>query len=250
MDIYSCVFYNPSVIAKLIESTDRIPDSPSKRRQNARNGLPSYLQPGRKRQWDSIEQSTTPFCDSLVTPSFFHNDGTAPSPEFDFETELSVALSNSASKAMEFDIDFDFSSLYTLPEMEQSGLVTAFPSPSSELLDDEDENPVLPVSAPTCLLTEAESLRLLYDQSHETRIALKNAVDADKGTSTAYERHIRRFKLWWSMDQDRRLREDQRLTRVTSEPVTATKVAIWLAYEATRPKASHHLFTLRPISKL
>ncbi|KAF9030462.1 hypothetical protein BDZ89DRAFT_899198, partial [Hymenopellis radicata] len=93
-----------------------------------------------------------------------------------------------------------------------------------------------PAALPQSMLTEAEALRVLSDQSHETRLALHNAMDADKGTQAAYPRHIKRYKLWWCLDQDRRIQADPCWVRISSEPVMQTKVAIWLQYESSRPK--------------
>ncbi len=118
----------------------------------------------------------------------------------------------------------------------------------SQLYRFDPPTPSLAIEGPSAtaeLESESESMvivsleeleRRLEKETHETRLALQEAMDQDKGTNKAYPRQLARYHAWFSMDQDLRIKEDPMLPRLSSQPITATKVALYLKWEATRPK--------------
>ncbi|KAJ6482394.1 hypothetical protein DFH09DRAFT_830608, partial [Mycena vulgaris] len=72
--------------------------------------------------------------------------------------------------------------------------------------------------------------------SHTNRLAISAAEQSDKGTEPAYLRHFKSYMWWWPMDQSMRKAEDSTWKEIPALPITATKVAIFLAYETTREK--------------
>ncbi|KAF9498755.1 hypothetical protein BDN71DRAFT_358114 [Pleurotus eryngii] len=57
-----------------------------------------------------------------------------------------------------------------------------------------------------------------------------------KGTEAAYTRHVRDYVAFWDVDQAARAANDQSFSIMPCFPITATKVAIYLAYATTRCK--------------
>lgn len=119
-----------------------------------------------------------------------------------------------------------------LPSISQAALETlyAMPDESSETLGD------ILASQPISTRTIEETLRELHDDTHHDRLELQEQMDEGKGTPVAYARHEKDYYTFWAEDQERRIVEDPSRSKIPAEPINATKVAHFLAYEAFREK--------------
>ncbi|KJA16581.1 hypothetical protein HYPSUDRAFT_219351 [Hypholoma sublateritium FD-334 SS-4] len=78
----------------------------------------------------------------------------------------------------------------------------------------------------------------MTQETHAQRLALEDSIASETGTQIAYARHLKGYEKWWVSDQSRRREEDNTLEYIPSHPITATKVALFLEFETTRPKRS------------
>ena len=88
------------------------------------------------------------------------------------------------------------------------------------------------------------STNYLHDLEAETyhdRNIIQAQLARDKGTADSYPRHLRTYRKWFTLDQDRRLAANLSQMWIQSEPITATKVAAFLAYETKQLKVSFML---------
>lgn len=97
-------------------------------------------------------------------------------------------------------------------------------------------------SQPISIRSIEDTLRELHDDTHHDRLELQEQMDEGKGTPAAYARHEKDYNVFWAEDQERRITEDPTRSKVPAEPINATKVAHFLAYEAFREKVLSHLF--------
>lgn len=109
----------------------------------------------------------------------------------------------------------------------------------SEKLHSFDQDEPVAFSFPKPLATPSSatlSLTALEEQTHTNRLAAQQKMVKEKGTNTAYSRHIQNYEKFWTLDQARRVEEDPAWTFIPSHPITVTKAAIFLQYETTRSK--------------
>ncbi len=109
----------------------------------------------------------------------------------------------------------DLSDLYSFDDSSSSALSSApsTPPPTCDV--------TLPAVEPLeSLVTRsaAETIQELHDESHVKRLELREQMDAEKGTRTAYPCHYSRYLFEWSLDQDQRLQEDPTRARIDAEP--------------------------------
>lgn len=205
-------------------------ESPSRRRHSAISGhLPTHA---KKRTYESVGEF-----DISNSLDWSGQLSGSDSVDFDFNRdfvqELYLPSAASVSPALSTDTTLlDFSNLYTFDESGSSALSSP---PSTPLASESD---FLLGTAPETLLVRsaAETIQELHDESHVKRLELREQMDAEKGTRTAYPRHYSRYLLEWSLDQDQRVKDDPTRMRINAEPITATKVAHFLSKEAFRPK--------------
>ncbi|KAL4257053.1 hypothetical protein AB1N83_013839 [Pleurotus pulmonarius] len=76
----------------------------------------------------------------------------------------------------------------------------------------------------------------LEEESHANRLAVQADMTQGKGTEAAYGRHVKDYTIFWDDNQAMRAATDPSYAVIPSFPITATKVAIYLAYATTRCK--------------
>jgi hypothetical protein len=83
---------------------------------------------------------------------------------------------------------------------------------------------------------------ILTHESHTQRLIIQDQLISDKGTQAAYYRHIKKYEDWWEKDQARRKTEELEKglnwEHISSHPINATKVSLFLQYQTTRAKVS------------
>jgi hypothetical protein len=89
----------------------------------------------------------------------------------------------------------------------------------------------------------------LAQEVHKQTLSRRLESNENGHTSAAYRRHFERYQNWWNLDQARRLAEAEHaktvFVSVPALPVTATKAALFLEHERTRPTVSEILPTIR-----
>jgi hypothetical protein len=109
--------------------------------------------------------------------------------------------------------------------------------------EDESTNPkVVPLDPLPPSTTLLDSIAAMDNETHANRVSIRESMASGKGTDPAYTRHIRNYEEFMLKDQAARLEENPRWIVVPAHPITATKVAAFLAYETTRPKVSWTIF--------
>ncbi|KAI0073663.1 hypothetical protein K474DRAFT_1602967 [Panus rudis PR-1116 ss-1] len=83
------------------------------------------------------------------------------------------------------------------------------------------------------LQTSLEELDLA---SHAARKEIVAHQQSDKGTSTAYSRHLANYLKWWATYQADEDKKNPARVAIPAEPITAAKVAMFLQHESSRPK--------------
>lgn len=129
------------------------------------------------------------------------------------------------------------SSLYTMHE-DETRQPPDFATVSSSVLG------TLPL-----LAQHSRQMFELTQESHSQRLAIQDGMASDKGTQTAYTRHLRNYEIWWEKDQARRMAleaasadssnlSSSTVSRVLipAHPINATKVALFLTHETSRAK--------------
>ncbi|KAI4528904.1 hypothetical protein K525DRAFT_183116 [Schizophyllum commune Loenen D] len=77
--------------------------------------------------------------------------------------------------------------------------------------------------------------------TYETCVAMQEALKAGKASANNYGRHIAAYERYWLQYQHMRCNQDRNHVFQPAQPITATKVAIFLKYECERPKrTSNH----------
>ena len=145
----------------------------------------------------------------------------------------------------------------TLPDI--SGLLTfsRSQSPTADLAREKlslSEAPPFPTSpSPTSpsaisastltqpVTSEVLSLTSLERLEHETQLHRMEQIRLNQEstqTGRSYNRHVQNFEKFWHDSQLERKKTDPSWVHIPLYPITATKVAIFLKYETTRPKVS------------
>lgn len=86
-----------------------------------------------------------------------------------------------------------------------------------------------------CLKQQAQ---IMQQQTHTTRLALQEDTMSGKGTESAYARHLKLYLDFWNADQFLRVQNDPSWIPMNAQPITVTKVALFLKHESTRCKVS------------
>lgn len=111
---------------------------------------------------------------------------------------------------------------------------------ASQLFDFRPPSPEHHEELNTPVLTEEDQLRLQYLQmemhTHDARLLAQEALAEGKGTEKAYPLHQLRYEKWWRMHQKQKKTDNQSWVEIPAQPITATKVAKFLEYDAKRPK--------------
>ncbi|EJD35984.1 hypothetical protein AURDEDRAFT_130288, partial [Auricularia subglabra TFB-10046 SS5] len=85
-------------------------------------------------------------------------------------------------------------------------------------------------------LSVADAEALLFDQTHERRVARDRAQQEATNTDKTYRRHVQNYLEHWERRQDEEQQRNPAWPRVPAMPINATKVAIFIEYEMTREK--------------
>lgn len=80
------------------------------------------------------------------------------------------------------------------------------------------------------------SYTTLEDISHNNHLAIQAEMTRRKGTELAYTRNLNDYLKFWDVDQATCTASDPMYEYIPCFPITATKVAIYLAYATTQGK--------------
>ncbi|KAJ6629729.1 hypothetical protein B0H10DRAFT_2208694 [Mycena sp. CBHHK59/15] len=80
------------------------------------------------------------------------------------------------------------------------------------------------------------SLAKLEAESQALRQAIAAEEQADKETKDTYARHVTNYQVWWDASQQEKVRGNASLVAIPAFPIIASKVALFLQYETTRPQ--------------
>jgi hypothetical protein len=106
-------------------------------------------------------------------------------------------------------------------------------------MSDDDSGSPAPLAqpAPPSTAPTVQDILSQYDKlTYENRAERQDRLDADKGTATAYDRHLETYEEFWSDFQDQEQLKKPFQPRIPAYPINTTKVILFLEYEITRPK--------------
>jgi len=110
--------------------------------------------------------------------------------------------------------------------------------------------PTIPFELPS-RSTPMSQMDTLHNKTHQYRVTLQDTFTSDKGTQSAYSRHLKNYKIWWEKDQARRVQELSSTSLsdalVPAHPICATKVALFLEHETTRAKVVSSVVSSIPL---
>lgn len=107
--------------------------------------------------------------------------------------------------------------------------------------DEEGVQPMTELPPPAAAIPIPDSYEALEDISHNNRLALQAEMTRGKGTELAYARHLKDYIAFWDSDQVMRAASDLAYQYIPCFPITATKVAIYLAYATKRGKVRYFI---------
>jgi hypothetical protein len=145
---------------------------------------------------------------------------------------------------------------FNVPQLPELDLNTLIPLSRADSLADDDKSepppfPIKPLSEKnpniaSVTVREAESARATYiidQETHNARLAIQAEVRSEKGTDPSYTRHLKNYEIFTIDDQARRLENDPAWQVMNPHPITASKAALFLGYETTRPKVPIYVFS-------
>ena len=102
------------------------------------------------------------------------------------------------------------------------------------------DQPTVPVLMPPDPSNLQKSIRALDQEVHRITLDREAEIVGDKNTDRTYRNHLRRYEQWWMQDQalqsEDAEKENTFWTPVPAQPITATKVALFMAYKLKRPR--------------
>jgi len=111
------------------------------------------------------------------------------------------------------------------------------PKPGCEVSPDK---PTINVLAPQLTSNFEDSIRILENEAHASHLARHAEYVAGKGTEKKYSSRLQEYCDWWDSDQAVRaaeaLKDGKSFVQVPAQPITATKVVIYLNYVLERPR--------------
>lgn len=110
---------------------------------------------------------------------------------------------------------------------------------------DPDDPPIprLPSpSLPSTASTAQDSVQVLANEVHASHLSRQSEYVSGKSTDKKYQNRVREYLEWWENDQALRCEVASRngtlWIPVPAQPITATKVALYLDYATTRPQVN------------
>ncbi len=104
------------------------------------------------------------------------------------------------------------------------------PNSSNEAQDELVSHSSLPT--PTTGDPAKSAYAQLDEQTHENRLKRQERMMSNKGTKTAYGRHINNYERFWGQHQS----ENPTFLLIPAQPITAAKASLFLEYEISREK--------------
>ncbi|PPR07313.1 hypothetical protein CVT24_007514 [Panaeolus cyanescens] len=107
--------------------------------------------------------------------------------------------------------------------------------------DDEDLETTVGEAGGTVYTLEQQD-KIISEEVWKLVLDRRAKYKADKGTSKAYPRHVKRYEEWWDENEKKRVLKEAEAGNVwtarPAHPITAEKAALFLDYESKRPKKS------------
>ena len=196
-----------------------------------------------------------PFLCAKMSPGISSTESAPSNPHLKFEGPLLSRFTRERATGYDSAPELPGPGM-TLPDI--SGLLTfsCSQSPTADLareklpLSEAPPSPTSPssisVSTSASTLTrpvtsEVPSLTSLERLEHETQLHRMEQIHLNQEstqTGRSYNRHVQNFEKFWHDSQLERKKTDPSWVHIPLYPITATKVAIFLKYETTRPKVS------------
>ena len=110
------------------------------------------------------------------------------------------------------------------------------------------DQPTVPVLMPADPSDLQKSICILDREVHRITLDREAEIVGDKNTNRTYRNHLRLYEQWWMQNQALRSEDAEKnntfWTPVPAQPITATKVALFMAYELKRPRVGSNLVFL------